>query len=108
MKKLFGFVVILSVLAIASCKSKTPEEIKCEKMMEHMYNLTINSPKLRNLHEAERSELIETLKGEFESKKRASIKECAKEFNETTYNCLMTARTTADLAKCDNQFKILK
>jgi hypothetical protein len=102
MKKLFGFVVILSVLAIAGCKSRTPEEIKCGKMMEHMYNVTIDSPKLKDLHEAERRELIETLKGEFESKRSASVKECAKEFNETTYNCLMNAGTTADFAKCNN------
>jgi len=101
MKFFISFVFILSFILISGCKSKTPEEKKCDKMMEHMYNLTVDSPKINALPSSERNELIDSLRAEFEAKKTQSIKECSIEFNEKTYNCIMNTNSIQNLSKCD-------
>ncbi len=101
MNKFFSIIFILSLILISSCKSKSPEEKKCNEMMEHMYDLTINSESINSLSSTERNEAIDSLRGEFEAKKNTSIKQCAKDFNKSTYNCIMNSQSTSELNNCN-------
>ncbi len=101
MRTFFSIIFIVSLILISGCKSKSPEEKKCNEMMEHMYDLTIDSSQIGNLPASEQDEAIETLRGEFEAKKTTSIKACVKDFNNGTYKCIMAATSIEGLSSCN-------
>jgi len=97
MKKVLVVLTIMAMFAITGC-TKSPEA-HCAQAMDHVMELMMKDPNIKKMPK----EQVAKMKEGFKKQKEKGVKECAKDYKKDAVECVISAGSMKDMAKCDKK-----
>jgi len=95
MKNVLIVLTLVGMFAFAGCK-KSPES-HCAKAVDHGMELMMNSPMMKKMPKKDLAKMKEGMK----AKKAEGVKECVKDYNKDSVDCIIKADSIEKLGKCN-------